>query len=157
MSACLECGANWAGISIYTHGPLASTRLVHDLLLSEKHADGMIGEQVPDDTAVALRDDDLGGAQVTEGLRNGGVVDPGGGRQVRDADRPGGLDAGQQGQAGGVRRVGSASSARCPARVRTDSGSPSAAMARKTRSASMTRWSARTAGTTCTIPVCQNL
>jgi len=78
-------------------------RLVRGLLLSEDRADGMVGEQVPDDPAVPLGDDDPGGAQVAEGLRDGGVVDAGGGCEVRDADRPGCLDAGQQGEPGGVR------------------------------------------------------
>ena len=44
--------------------------------------------------------------QVAEGLRDGGVVDPGGRCEVRDADRPGCLDAGQQGEPGGVRQQG---------------------------------------------------
>ena len=71
-------------------------------MLSEKRAHGMLREQVPDDPAIALRGDDLVGPQMAEGLRDGGVVDSGGRREVRDADRPGGVDTGQQGEPGGI-------------------------------------------------------
>ncbi len=59
---------------------------------------GGIGFRHPqDDPAVALGGDGLGGAQVAQGLGDGGVVDPGGSGEVGDADRAGGLDAGEDG------------------------------------------------------------
>jgi hypothetical protein len=62
----------------------------------------VIGEQVADDPAIAFGTDDLGGAQVAESLGDRGVVQAGRRGQIRDADRPGGADAGQQGEPGGI-------------------------------------------------------
>ena len=72
------------------------------LLFCEEDADGVVGEEVADDPAITFSDDDLGGAQVAESLRHRGVVQAGRCGQVRDADRPGGADAGQQGEPGGI-------------------------------------------------------
>src|SRR5208283_4383436 len=55
-----------------------------------------------DDPAVALGADYLGSAQVAEGLGDGGVVQAGCCGQIGNADGPGGADAGQQGEPGGV-------------------------------------------------------
>ncbi len=62
----------------------------------------MIGEQVADDPAITFGVDDLGGAQVAESLGDRGVMQAGRCSQVRDADPPGGADAGQQGEPGGI-------------------------------------------------------
>jgi len=68
----------------------------------EEGGDRVVGEQVADDPAIALRADDLGGTQETEGLRDGCVVQASRRGQVRDTDRPDGADAGQQGEPGGI-------------------------------------------------------
>src|SRR5580692_9344255 len=48
--------------------------------------DGGLGEPVADHAAVTFGGDRLGGAQVAQGLRDGGVVDPRRRGEVRDAD-----------------------------------------------------------------------
>jgi hypothetical protein len=62
----------------------------------------MIGEQVADNPAITFGVDDLGGAQVAESLGDRGILQAGRCGQVRDADRPGDADAGQQGKTGGI-------------------------------------------------------
>ena len=77
-----------------------------DLPPREEGGDWVVGEHVADDPAVALRADDLGGAQVAEGLRDGRIEQAGRRGQVRDADWPGSTM-----QVSRVSRVGSASTA----------------------------------------------
>jgi hypothetical protein len=95
----------------------------------------MLREQVPDDAAIALRGDDLVGPQMAEGLRDGGVVDS----AVAAARSETLIGPAAWIHVSRVSRVGSASTAKHPARARTDPGSPRAAMAWQTRSASMIR------------------
>jgi hypothetical protein len=75
-------------------------------VLGEEGSDWVVGEQVADDPAIAFGADDPGGAQVAEGLGDRGVVQAGRGGQVGDADRPGGADAGQLGEPGGIGQQG---------------------------------------------------
>ena len=81
--------------SMAVHVPLS-------LVPDEEGADWMVGEQVADDPAITFGADDLSGAQVAQSLGDRGVVQAGRCDQVRDADRPGGADAGQQGEPGGI-------------------------------------------------------
>jgi hypothetical protein len=76
------------------------------LMAGEQRADWMIGELVADDPAVALRGDDLAGAQVPQRLGDRGVLQAGGGGQIGDADRPGGADADEQHEPGRIGQHG---------------------------------------------------
>lgn len=87
-------------------GPLWRRVTWCGLMAGEQRADWMIGELVADDPAVALRGDDLAGAQVPQRLGDRGVLQAGGDGQVRDADRPGGSDTDEQHEPGRIGQHG---------------------------------------------------
>ena len=91
------------------------------LMVGEQLADWMVGELVSDDPAVALRGDDLAGAQVPQRLRDRGVLEPGGDGEVGDADRTGGSDADEQHEPGRIGQHGEVLR-HCPHRCRVSEG-----------------------------------
>jgi hypothetical protein len=71
-------------------------------MVGEQRADWMISEVVADYPAVALRGDNLAGAQIAQRLGNRDVLEAGGDGEVGDANRPGGADADEQHQPGRI-------------------------------------------------------
>lgn len=75
-------------------------RLAENLL--EQVTDAIVGQLVADDPAVPAAGHGAARPEQPQRLGHGGVVQPGGDRQVRDADRAGPVDAQQQREPGRV-------------------------------------------------------